>query len=162
MKRLTSLVLGLVAAALLAGPGLGSPAGDLDRSFDGDGKRIVANPYMATEVLVQPDGKILVVGNGSANDFAVTRVGSDGSIDRGYVARPPPFRRAGRGGFRNVRGSFAVDARAGANRVRFAGRLTARRRLAPGDYRINATPVDAVGNAGAARRATFTVLPARL
>ncbi len=84
MKRLSSIALGLAAAGLLAGPALGSPAGDLDPSFDGDGKRVVANPYMATEVLVQPEGKILVVGNGAANDFAVTRLGSDGTIDRGY------------------------------------------------------------------------------
>ena len=71
------------------------------------------------------------------------------------------FRRVHRGGFRNVRGSFAVDARAGANRVRFSGRLTKRRRLAPGRYRVIATPVDAAGTTGRARRATFTVLPAR-
>lgn len=68
------------------------------------------------------------------------------------------FRRARRGVFRRVRGSFAVDATAGANRVRFGGRLTARRRLAPGRYRLIATPVDALGNTGSARRATFTLL----
>jgi uncharacterized delta-60 repeat protein len=84
MKRLSSIALGLAAAGLLAGPALGSPAGDLDPSFDGDGKRSVANPYMANEVLVQPDGKILVVGNGAANDFAVTRLSAEGAIDRGY------------------------------------------------------------------------------
>ena len=39
---------------------------------------------MASEVLVQPDGKILVVGNGAANDFAVTRLSAEGAIDRSY------------------------------------------------------------------------------
>ncbi len=68
------------------------------------------------------------------------------------------FRRARRGVFRKVRGSFEVDARAGANRVRFAGRLTARRHLAPGRYRLIATPVDALDNTGGARRAKFTLL----
>ena len=68
------------------------------------------------------------------------------------------FRRLRRGVFRKVRGSFAVDASAGANRVRFGGRLTARRRLAPGRYRLVATPVDALGNTGPAGRARFTLL----
>jgi uncharacterized delta-60 repeat protein len=76
----------LAALALFAGPALGSPAGDLDPSFDSDGKRIVPNPYMASDVLVQADGKLLVVGSGASNDFAVTRLNADGSLDRGYGA----------------------------------------------------------------------------
>jgi uncharacterized delta-60 repeat protein len=68
------------------------------------------------------------------------------------------FRRARRGVFRKVRGSFTVHATAGTGRVRFAGRLTNRRHLAPGRYRLIATPVDAVGNVGRRRRATFTLL----
>ena len=68
------------------------------------------------------------------------------------------FRRARREGFRKVRGSFTVGASEGVNRVRFAGRLTARRHLAPGRYRLVATPVDALNNTGRAQRATFTVL----
>jgi uncharacterized delta-60 repeat protein len=68
------------------------------------------------------------------------------------------FRRVRRGRAVKARGGFAVDATAGANRVRFAGRLTARRRLAPGRYRLIATPVDALGNTGHARRTTFRLL----
>jgi hypothetical protein len=71
------------------------------------------------------------------------------------------FQRARRGRYRPVRGSFAVHARAGANRVRFHGRLTARRRLALGDYRLIATPVDRAGNTGRARRTAFRLLAAQ-
>ena len=68
------------------------------------------------------------------------------------------FRRARREGFRKVHGSFTVGASEGVNRVRFAGRLTARRRLAPGRYRLVAKPVDPLNDTGRAQRATFTVL----
>jgi hypothetical protein len=60
--------------------------------------------------------------------------------------------------YRRVAGSFRIGANLGETRVRFAGRLTPRRRLAPGRYRLIARPVDALGQRGPARRATFTLL----
>ena len=55
-------------------------------------------------------------------------------------------------------GSVSLALAAGANRVRFAGKL--RRALAPGRYRLIATARDGAGNRSAApARAAFTVLP---
>src|SRR5215217_5225895 len=70
-RAITGLTLAtLAASALFARVALGSPAGDLDGSFDGDGKRLVTDPGIANEVLIQDDGKILVIGEGTrANDF---------------------------------------------------------------------------------------------
>ena len=79
-----TIALALATLALL--PAVASAAaGDPDPSFDGDGKRTVPQPYTANEVLVQPDGKIIVVGNGGpANDFVITRLLADGSHDRSF------------------------------------------------------------------------------
>jgi uncharacterized delta-60 repeat protein len=71
IATLTNLVGG---AAALAAPG------DLDPTFDSDGK--VTTDFGdtnegATAVAVQPDGKIIAVGSG----FAVLRYDSDGSLD---------------------------------------------------------------------------------
>ena len=63
------------SAILLAAPaGLAhADAGDLDPSFDGDGKRTLDHGGVdgAQAVMAQPDGKILVVGygGGAAQDF---------------------------------------------------------------------------------------------
>jgi uncharacterized delta-60 repeat protein len=62
-------------------------AGDLDTTFDGDGKVTTAVGSFTDEargVAIQSDGKIVVAGisfNGSNNDFALTRYNSDGSLD---------------------------------------------------------------------------------
>ena len=62
-------------------------AGDLDTTFDGDGKVTTAVGSFADEargVAIQSDGKIVVAGfsfNGSNNDFALTRYNSNGSLD---------------------------------------------------------------------------------
>jgi uncharacterized delta-60 repeat protein len=83
LKRSIAVALGVLA--LSAGVALGSPAGDLDPSFDGDGKLVLPDPYVANEVLVQQDGKIVVVGNGGpADDFVVTRLNPEGSRDGSY------------------------------------------------------------------------------
>lgn len=69
--------------------------GSLDATFSDDGKVItsmtVSNSY-AEGVVVQPDGKIVLAGCatiGSAADFALVRLNSDGSLDAtfngGYV-----------------------------------------------------------------------------
>jgi len=61
--------------------------GDLDTSFDTDGKQTTAigpRSSEANSVVVQNDGKIVVLGysqNGSNNDFAVVRYNTDGSLD---------------------------------------------------------------------------------
>lgn len=57
--------------------------GTLDASFDGDGivtTAVGASTDQAYGVVLQPDGKIVVVGS-SSNDFAVVRYNTDGSID---------------------------------------------------------------------------------
>ena len=79
-----TIALALATLALL--PAVASAAaGDPDPSFDSDGKRMLPQPYTANEVLVQPDGKIIVVGNGGpANDFVITRLLADGSHDRSF------------------------------------------------------------------------------
>ncbi len=65
--------------------------GSLDTSFDGDGKVIIdmGNFNVANDIVIQPDGKIVVVGGsrvvGSSNyAFAVARLNSDGSLDASF------------------------------------------------------------------------------
>jgi Tol biopolymer transport system component len=56
------------------------------------------------------------------------------------------------------RGALSATGTAGANRVRFTGRL-GRRLLAPGRYEARAVARDAAGNASRARTVRFVVLP---
>jgi hypothetical protein len=56
-------------------------------------------------------------------------------------------------------GLIRVNARTGLNRVRFYGRLTLRRSLRPGRYRLSAVETSA-GRRSARRFASFTLLPA--
>ncbi|MDQ3747876.1 MAG: FG-GAP-like repeat-containing protein, partial [Acidobacteriota bacterium] len=68
--------------------------GTLDTSFDGDGKvvtSIEAYNDIARDVLVQPNGKIVVVGESSVlvtgftiTNFAIARLNSDGSLDSSF------------------------------------------------------------------------------
>lgn len=67
------------------------PNGSPDTSFDGDGKVITAvgtDTAKAHDVLIQPDGKIVVGGEakngGNNNDFALVRYNSDGSLDSNF------------------------------------------------------------------------------
>lgn len=60
------------------------PNGGRDNGFDGDGIRLV--PFRVGSVLVQPDGRIVAVGNaqnafGSTIAFALARLLPDGSLD---------------------------------------------------------------------------------
>ncbi len=64
--------------------------GTLDESFDGDtgnGNGIVATRIgtnaIAEDLVIQPDGKIIVVGEAD-NDFAVVRYHSDGRLDTSF------------------------------------------------------------------------------
>jgi len=61
--------------------------GNLDPTFDTDGKVTTdfgSSNDFAEAIAVQPDGKIVVAGYafvGSANDFALVRYNTDGSLD---------------------------------------------------------------------------------
>ncbi len=59
--------------------------GSPDTSFDGDGKVTLASTFgdLGRDVLVQPDGKILVLSYGNA-DFKLTRLASDGGVDSAF------------------------------------------------------------------------------
>jgi PKD domain len=59
------------------------------------------------------------------------------------------------------RGSLRINGRAGANTVRFAGRLSRRRTLRPGLYRLAVLATDGAGNRAATKRTRFTLLPRR-
>ena len=74
------MLLTCVAAALAA-------PGDLDSGFDGDGVATVdfGDADGAEDVLIQPDGKIVVMGDGTvAQDFVAARLNLDGSLDTGF------------------------------------------------------------------------------
>ncbi|MDQ4097109.1 MAG: hypothetical protein M3144_04485, partial [Actinomycetota bacterium] len=70
-----------VAAAVAPAPG------SLDLSLDGDGKVVtaLAGSDQASAVVIQPDGRIVVVGfsvrEGTGSDFTVVRYNVDGSLD---------------------------------------------------------------------------------
>lgn len=92
-----SLGFATLAAALVLIPLAIGAAGDLDRTFDGDGKVVtdVGGDDYPSDVAVQRDGKIIVVGVsilpiGSA--FVVTRYTASGALDRtfggGGIIRP--------------------------------------------------------------------------
>jgi uncharacterized delta-60 repeat protein len=63
------------------------PDGSLDPSFDGDGLVTVNvhNSEQGHEVLLQPDGRIVVVGFGDSGErFALARLEQDGSLDPSF------------------------------------------------------------------------------
>ena len=76
--------LGLTAALLLPGVALGSPAGDLDPSFDRDGRRLLTDIQSAAAVLVQKDGKLLFTGQTTDGRFRVVQLDADGARDQGF------------------------------------------------------------------------------
>ena len=74
------------AGAVLAGVALAAP-GDLDPGFDGDGRKTLdfGGEDFAGDVLVQPDGKIVIAGAGfPTTDLVVVRLNPDGSLDPGF------------------------------------------------------------------------------
>lgn len=81
----------LVAAALVGvGGGALAADGDLDPSFDGDGRVVTPFPggAYARAVAVQADGKVVVVGaaagDSGTGEFAVARYEADGSLDGAF------------------------------------------------------------------------------
>ncbi|MDX6670686.1 MAG: hypothetical protein QOI91_1049 [Solirubrobacteraceae bacterium] len=99
-----------------------------------------------------------VVSEASTTTFKVERALPGIKRGRSCIKRP----RGSRGGSRctrfvPVRGSFSHRDAAGADRFRFTGRLGGRA-LAPGDYRLGATPRDAASNVGRTIRSTFHIL----
>jgi uncharacterized delta-60 repeat protein len=77
-----TIIATLIALALAPATALAAP-GDLDPSFDGDGKRELPFYAEPKAVFTQPDGKILVAGT-AEEDFAVWRFNVDGSLDRSF------------------------------------------------------------------------------
>lgn len=67
-----------------------TPSGFLDSTFNGDGIAITpiySNSEFASKVLIQADGKIVVLGSTMQNndyDFAIVRYNSDGSYDTSF------------------------------------------------------------------------------
>jgi uncharacterized delta-60 repeat protein len=66
------------------------PDGSLDHAFSGDGKRTLSflAGGTASDVAIQPDGRIVVAGStaslGSDSDFAVARMNVDGTLDQTF------------------------------------------------------------------------------
>ena len=91
-RVLPALAFTLVITLTHPGRNAIAAAGDLDTSFDSDGKLTTdffAGPDGAGAVAVQPDGKIVVVGSavfGGGGRFAVARYNSDGSLDQAFGA----------------------------------------------------------------------------
>jgi uncharacterized delta-60 repeat protein len=82
-----TLALGIATFALGAATALAAP-GDLDNSFDEDGSRMFdfGGIDAVRDVLVQPDGKIVLTGDGRAlGDVLVTRLNPDGSLDPSFA-----------------------------------------------------------------------------
>ncbi|MEU9160943.1 calcium-binding protein [Streptomyces sp. NPDC048424] len=81
---------GLALVLTLPGAALAAP-GDLDPTFDGDGRVVTdfAGYDESRDMVVQADGKIVTVGlntppQGGAADFAVARYMTDGSLDTSF------------------------------------------------------------------------------
>jgi len=95
VRRTVSLLVSLTAALVLAGGwALAASPEDLDPSFDGDGRVVTdfsvpEEPHNegASDMIVQPDGKIVVGGyaqTGSSTDLALARYNTDGSLDSSF------------------------------------------------------------------------------
>lgn len=66
-----------------------TPPGDLDTSFSGDGRRVVdfGGTDIARAVLVQPNGRIVVGGGGTApGAFCVARLRASGALDMTFAS----------------------------------------------------------------------------
>src|SRR5919106_350284 len=85
-RRSSLTIVGAVALVLAIANPAAAPPGDLDPTFDGDGKvttDFAGNRDRALAVAVQADGKIVTAGDTVAGsfDFALARYNTDGSLD---------------------------------------------------------------------------------
>jgi uncharacterized delta-60 repeat protein len=80
---LRKALLPILLPLLLAPTALAASAGDVDPSFDGDGKAILPFVGSPRALLVQPDGKLVVAGTNDEN-LGAWRLNPDGSPDRGF------------------------------------------------------------------------------
>jgi uncharacterized delta-60 repeat protein len=85
-RSLLTLALALALLGTAVAVALATP-GDLDTGFGDNGRRVLdyGGEDSATDVAVQPDGKIVVVGiGGDPSKFKVTRLDADGKPDSGF------------------------------------------------------------------------------
>jgi uncharacterized delta-60 repeat protein len=80
------LAVGAATIALGAATALAAP-GDLDNSFDEDGSRELdfGGTDVVRDVVVQPDGKLVLTGDAGAENLLVTRLNPDGSLDSSFA-----------------------------------------------------------------------------
>jgi uncharacterized delta-60 repeat protein len=82
-RRPGLMLVGAVALVLAIANPAAAPPGDLDPTFDGDGK--VTTDFLgddeALAVAIQGDGKIVAAGRSGGNDFALARYNADGALD---------------------------------------------------------------------------------
>jgi uncharacterized delta-60 repeat protein len=83
LRRAAATVLAGLELLLLA-PAAGALPGQLDPTFAGDGTRTLVEFEEAQDVLVQPDGKIVVAGFSPSGDFTVARLRPDGTPDPSF------------------------------------------------------------------------------
>jgi uncharacterized delta-60 repeat protein len=83
--------------------------GDLDASFSRNGKRVIdlGGVDAGFDVLVQPDGRIVVAGT-DGRDFAILRMRENGSMDAGFGVAG--VARTDFGGFQDAARAVAIDA----------------------------------------------------
>ncbi len=92
MSIARSAALHVLVLAMVVAPGrlFAASAGDLDLTFAGDGSvttAIGSSQADARDVVIQPDGRIVVVGssgNGVADDFTLVRYEADGTLDASF------------------------------------------------------------------------------
>jgi uncharacterized delta-60 repeat protein len=85
MRPKITTIAGLAAATVALLPAVaGAAPGDLDPTFGAGGKQAFPFAGVPNEVLVQPDGKILLAGMDANLDFAVWRLTPDGALDRSF------------------------------------------------------------------------------
>ena len=91
------------------------------------------------------------------------RRAAPGRLVGGRCGRPTRLNRSRRRCTRMlaVRGSVSLPVQAGARRIKFAGRLSARRRLRPGRYQLILRATDAAGNVSTPDRARFRLSAAQ-
>src|ERR687896_155175 len=86
-RRPSLTLVGAVAFVIAIANPAAAPPGDLDPTFDGDGKvttDFAGSPDQAFGVAIQGDGKIVAAGLASVSgidDFALARYNTDGSLD---------------------------------------------------------------------------------